>query len=128
MAGVGKPNNVISIPTSFDNFFKYWFNFLKPFHKMTDREIDVISAFLKKRHALSKVVQDKVLLERITMSDDTKREVREECGLSSAHFQLILSKLKKKGAISDSGINPKFIPKLTDKGDHFQLLLLFTFK
>lgn len=128
MAGVGKPNNVISIPTSFDNFFKYWFNFLKPFHKMTDREIDVISALLRKRYALSKVVQDRVLLEKITLSDDTKREVREECGLSPAHFQLILSKLKKKGAISDSGINPKFIPKLTDKGDHFQLLLLFTFK
>lgn len=128
MAGVGKPNNVISIPTSFDDFFRYWFNFLKPFHKMTDREIDVISALLKKRFALSKVIQDKRLLERITLSDDTKREVRQECGLSTAHFQLILSKLRKKGAISEEGINPKFIPKISEKGDHFQLLLLFTFK
>ena len=43
-----KANNIIRIPTSLNGkFFKYWFEFLKPFHKLTDREIDVITSFVK---------------------------------------------------------------------------------
>ena len=41
-------NNVIRIPASLDkDFFKYWFLFLKPFHNLTDREMDVIACFVK---------------------------------------------------------------------------------
>ena len=44
---MGKINNVITIPTSTEGkFFKYWFEFLRPFHKLTDREIDVIASFV----------------------------------------------------------------------------------
>ena len=50
-------NNVIRIKTSFGgNFFRYWFEFLKPFHSLTEREIDVISELVKRRYELSKVI------------------------------------------------------------------------
>ena len=44
-------NNVIRIKTSFGgNFFRYWFEFLKPFHSLTEGEIDVISELVKRRY------------------------------------------------------------------------------
>lgn len=123
---MGKINNVITIPASIEgNFFRYWFEFLRPFHKLTDREMDVIASFVKYRHSLSKVVSDQEVLNRLTMSDDTKRKVREDCNISQAHFQVIMTKLKKSKVIENGRINPKFIPRLDEDSNNFQLLLSF---
>ena len=81
-----KANNVIRIPTSLDGkFFEYWFKFLRPFHNLTDREIDVIACFVKHRYELSKVIKDNDILDKVTMSEDTKRKVREECNITLRH-------------------------------------------
>lgn len=121
-----RPNSVLVIPCSLDgSFFKLWFNFLRPFHKLTDREIDIIASFVKQRYELSKVIKDQEVLDKVTMSDDTKRKVREECNISQAHFQVIMTKLKKSKIIENGRINPKFIPKLSEDPKRFQLLLSF---
>ena len=74
---MNKPNNIVRIPCSLDkNFFRYWFMFLEPFHNLTNREIDVATSFIKQRFELSKVIKDNNLLDKITMSDDTKEKVR----------------------------------------------------
>jgi hypothetical protein len=120
-----KANNVIRIPTSLSgNFFKYWFLFLKPFHKLADREIDVAASFVKHRYELSKVIQDEEILDRVTMSEDTKKKVREDCGITLAHFQVIMGKLRKNKVIIEGRINPKFIPNITGE-DSFSLMLYF---
>ena len=84
---VKKANNIVRIPTSLNGkFFRYWFEFLEPFHKLTDREIDVITSFVKQRYELSKVIKDNDILDKVTMSEDTKRKVREECNITLPHF------------------------------------------
>lgn len=89
-------DNVVRIPTSLDdNFFRYWFEFLKPFHKLTEREIEVIACFVKHRYELSKVIKDTEILDRVTMGEDTKRKIREECNMTFPHFQVIMGKLRK---------------------------------
>lgn len=124
-----KANNVIRIPTSLDGkFFRYWFMFLQPFHKLTDRETDVITAFVKHRYELSKVIKDEDILDRVTMSEDTKKKVREECDITLPHFQVIMGKLRKNGVIVDGKINPRFIPNISEESGHFQLMLLFELK
>lgn len=126
---MGKINNVITIPTSIEGkFFRYWLEFLRPFHRLTDREIDVTASFLKQRHELSKVVSDQEVLNKLTMSEDTKRKVREDCQISQAHFQVIMTKLKKSKVIDNGRINPKFIPKVDKDAKTFQLLLHFDLK
>lgn len=123
---MGKINNVITIPTSTEGkFFRYWFEFLRPFHKLTDREIDVIASFVKQRYELSKVIKDQELLNKVTMSEDTKKRVREDCNISQAHFQVIMTKLKKSKVIDNGKINPKFIPRIDEDAKNFQLLLSF---
>lgn len=124
-----KPNNVVRVPCSLDNsFFKYWFKFLEPFHKLTNREIEVISSFVKHRYELSKVIKDKDILDRVTMGEDTRRKVREECKITLPHFQVIMGKLRKSKVIIDGKINPRFIPDIKEENGYFQLLVLFELK
>lgn len=124
-----KPNNIVRIPCSLDkSFFRLWFKFLEPFHKLTDREIDVITSFVKQRYRLSKVIKDNEILDKVTMSEDTKKKVREECNITLPHFQVIMGKLRKNKVIVDGKINPRFIPNIDEETGTFQLLLLFELK
>lgn len=121
-----KPNNIVRIPCSLDkDFFKYWFVFLRPFHNLTDREIDVVVSFLKYRFDLSQKISDKEILNKVLMGEDIKRQIREENNISLQHFQVIMGKLRKKNVIIDNKLNPKFIPNIQKDADNFKLLLLF---
>jgi len=126
---INKPNNIIPIPTTLDTtFFRWWVEILRPLHKLTEREMDVITIFLRKRHELSKDILDPIKLDKYLMSDDIKREIREECGITAAHFQVIMGKLRKQGVMHDGKINPKFIPNVKDDDGIFQLLFFFQLK
>lgn len=123
---MGKMNNVIRIPTSINGkFFRYWLEFLRPFHNLTDREIQLVAAFIKKRYELSKVIQDEDILDKVLMSEDTKKVLREDCNMSFSYFQVIMGKLRKNKVIIDNKINPKFIPNITEEQGSFRLLLNF---
>ena len=125
-SNLNRPNSVLRIPCSLSgSFFRYWFMFLRPFHKLTNREIDVITAFVKHRYELSKVIKDDVILDKVTMSEDVKKQVREECGIAFQHFQVIRSNLRKNKVIENGKINPKFIPNITEENGMFKLMLLF---
>lgn len=118
-------NNVIRIPCNLKMLFRYWFLFLRPFHKLTDREIDVITAFTYERFLLSKVISDSEILDMVVMSEDIKKRVREESNITLAHFQVIMGKLRRNKVILDNKINPKFIPNISDENGSFKLMLLF---
>lgn len=127
MAVQKRANNIIRIPTSLKGkFFRIWFEFLAPLHGLTNREMDVVSSFVKQRFELSKVIKDDDLLDKVVMSDDTKAKVKEECGVSDAFFHVIMGKLRKSKIIVGDRINPKLIPKdLGENDSSFQLLLHF---
>ena len=123
---VGKVNGIINIPASIENsFFRYWLEFLSPYHNLTPREMDIAACFLKHRHILSKAIKDNAILDRVTMSEDTKRKIMEECKITPSHFQVIIGKLRKSKIIQDGVINPKFIPKNIEEGDTSCKLLLY---
>lgn len=125
--GGRRANNVIGIPSSLKGgFFRVWTEFLTPLHGLTNREKDVLAAFIKVRFELSSSISDPDLLDKIVMSDDVKAKVKDECKVSDAFFQVILGKLRKVGIITDGKISPKYIPKNLNKEDtSFQLLLYF---
>lgn len=124
------PHGVISIPASLEDnsFFRYWFEFLRPFHNLTAREMDVITALSKHRYELSKVIKDDVILDKVVMSEDVRKQVRAECNLSLPHFQVIMGKLRDSKVILDNKINPRFIPNIKEEAGNFRLLLLFDFQ
>lgn len=121
-----KLNNIVRVPCTLKSFFRYWFIFLRPFHHLTEREIDVITSLAIHRHELSKVIKDVDILDKVTMSEDTKKKVMEECNMTLLHFNTIMSKLRKNKVIVDGKINQRFIPNLTNESGPF--LLLFDFE
>lgn len=126
-----KANNIIRIPTSLDGkFFRHWLEFLRPFHTLSNRDMDIAACFLKHRYLLSKVIKDESILDTVSLNEDTRKKVKADCNLNNSHFQVIMSKLKKSNFIIDNRINPKFIPNISSDEDpnYFQLLLLFDLK
>lgn len=124
---MNKPNNVVRIPSSLEgDFFKYWLAFLSPLHDLTDRESEIAACFIKHRYLLGKVIKDDSLIDKILMSEDERKKIKEECNITQPHFQVILGKLKKSRVIVDGKLNPKFIPKIGED-NYFQLLLYFDF-
>lgn len=121
-------DSIVRIPCKVDGkFFRYWFEFLTPFHNLTEREMDVITSFVKQRYELSKVIKDNEILDKVTMSEDTKKKVREECDISLPHFQVIMGKLRKNKVIIDGMINPRYIPSVDEENGSFKMMLLFDF-
>lgn len=122
-----KPNNVIRVPCSLDKLFRYWLEFLVPFHNLTSRETDIAAAFLKERYRLSKVILDSDLVDRTLMSEDSQRKIRQDCDVANQHFQVIKSKLKSKKFFVNDRINPRLIPDVKEDNGVFQLLLVFEY-
>jgi hypothetical protein len=122
-----KPNNVVMVPTSSPlDFFRWWCVFLRPFVKLTNREIDVIASFLKQRWELSKHISDPAILDTMVMSEEIKKKVMEECKITLQHFYVVISNLKKNNIIHNNVINPRLIPNIRqDDNGCFQLLILF---
>lgn len=122
------PDGISVIPTSsLDDFFRYWFEFLRPFHNLANREMQVIASLTKHRYLLSKVIKDDIILDKVLMGEETRKEIREECGLTPPHFQIIIGKLRKQNILIDNRINPKFIPNIKEESGQFKMLLLFKF-
>ena len=129
MSGTLMPNNVIRIPcNNIDSVFRFWLEFLVPFHNLTSRETDVATAFLKERYNLSKVILDNDLVDRTLMSEESQRKIKQECELTNQHFQVIKSKLKNKKFFINDRINPKLIPNFKDGQKMFQLLLIYEYE
>jgi len=108
------------------DFFRSWVDFLRPVHKLTPKNMDVLAAFLKKRYILSKSILDSDVLDRVLMSKEIKHEIRESLGMKSKHFQVAMSKLRRKHVIENDKIYPPLVPSITDEG--VGLMVYFDFK
>ena len=108
------------------DFFRTWVEFTRPVHKLTNREMSVLAGFLKMRYELGKAITDPDLLDSVLMSENTKRQVREQCGISAKHFQLIMCKFRRNGVIVNNKIYLNLIPSITPEG--VGLMIYFNFK
>lgn len=118
-------DNVIPLSSNIHDFFKLWLKYIRPLHNLTEREQDVTAAFLRNRHELSSKINDQKILNQVLFSEQTKKKIMEETGLSVAHFQVIMGKLRKAGVIKDNMLNPKIVPLLKPDAKDFKLLLFF---
>ena len=56
----------------------------------------------------------------------TEKKIIDECGITLSHFYVLTSNLRSKGILTETGINPKLIPRISkDNNGYCQLLLLF---
>lgn len=109
-----KPNNVIYLKCTRDSFYRAWLEILTPWHKLSARERDVAARIIAQYFRLKESIKDPDVLKEILWSNTSRKDIRESLGMSQAHFQMILAKLRNNGVLVDGDINPKYIPHKTD--------------
>lgn len=122
---MNRPNSGLRVPyNNLMDFFVLWLKFLKPFHSLSDRELEVAACILKYRYELSKVISDETILNNVLFSKENKDKMLEELHITNQYYQVILGNLRKSGIIKDGKVDSKFVPKFKE-GEPFALLLIF---
>lgn len=109
-----KPNNLIYLKCTEDSFYRLWIEFLAPFHKLTTRERDVAARIIYQYFRLKEEIADPEVLRDVMWSQKSRRDMRESLGMSPAHFQMVLARLRAAEILVDGDINPRFIPHKSD--------------
>ena len=101
-----------------------WIEFLTPFHKLTAREKDVAARIIIQYFRLKDDIQDPEVLRDVLWSRKSRKDMMDSLGMSQAHFQMVLSKLKTAGVLVDGNIDPRYIPHKTD-ASRFMLQIVY---
>ena len=119
-----KPNKFIYLKCTPDSFYRMWMEFLTPFHKLTSREKDVAARIIAQYFKLKESIPDPEVLRDVLWSRNSRKDMMTSLGMSQAHFQMILAKLRTSGVLLDGDINPKYIPHTTED-PRFMLSIVF---
>ncbi len=120
--------NIKKINTTRKSIFRYWLEFLRPYHKLRNKEIEALSLMLYYRYELSREVSNEEIVDTMLFSTSTRNKIRIELGsIGTKGFNNLLTSLRKKGVLSkDNKITKVLIPKMTENG--FQLIFDFEIK
>ena len=119
--------NVKRIKTSKKKLFRYWLEFLKPYHKLAQKEVEALSLMLYYRHELSKEVINPKLIDKLLFSQNTRKQIRDDLGgMDNKVFNNLLTVLRRKKVLSrDNKILPALIPSIDKDGGGFKLIFNF---
>lgn len=117
--------NVKTLRVSEEMFFQRWLEFLKPYHGLRQKEIELLSLFLHKRYQLEKVIKDDKILTKMLFDTEVRNEIRDKLNYSSSQIlNNMISSLRTKNIIDkDNNINKGLIPNLS--GKNFKLVFNF---
>lgn len=120
--------NVKRIHTDKKSIFRYWLEFLKPYHKLRQKEIEALGLMLYYRYELSREIKDIEMVDMILFSTQTRTKIREDLGgMGQKVFNNLLTSLRKKKIITkDNKINHVLIPNMSEDG--FKLVFDFEIK
>lgn len=120
--------NIKRIHTDKKSIFRYWLEFLKPYHKLRAKEIEALSLMLYYRYELAREIPNMNIVDMILFSTETRIKIREDLGgMGQKVFNNLLTSLRKKGVITkDNKINHVLIPNMTEDG--FKLIFDFDVK
>lgn len=117
--------NIKRIHTSKKQIFRFWLEFLKPYHKLRQKEIEALGLMLYYRYELSREVLNPDLVDKLLFSTDTRKQIRADLGdMDAKVFNNLLTALRKKGVLQKNNIiNPGLIPNMSEDG--FKLVFNF---
>ena len=120
-----KDGSLSRIKTNLDKFFSQWVSFTRPFHRLSEGEMKILSIMLKKRYELSEIIKDDNLIDANLMSEQIRIDIADEAGLTRPNLQTMFSKLRKAGIIVDNRIDRRFIPNLSIDSKVFNFGIIF---
>lgn len=117
-------NAALRVPCKPENFIRVWFEFLKPVHKLTDKEADVAAQFVIHYMELSKDISDEEHINAILFSKKTKNQICQTLGLKQPYFRTILQNLRRNKVIVNGKLEKKYVPSYVP-GQKFRLMFIF---
>tara|TARA_B110000902_G_C14152408_1_gene530047 strand:+ start:324 stop:692 length:369 start_codon:yes stop_codon:yes gene_type:complete len=120
--------NIKRIHTDKKSIFRLWLEFLKPYHKLRNKEVEALSLMLYYRYELSREIPNIEMVDMILFSTETRAKIRLELSnMSQKVFNNLLTSLRKKGVLTkDNKIHHNLIPNMTEDG--FKLIFNFEVK
>ena len=125
---IGQNMNIKRIHTDKKSIFRLWLEFLKPYHKLRNKEVEALSLMLYYRYELSREIPNIEMVDMILFSTETRAKIRSELtNMSQKVFNNLLTSLRKKGVLTkDNKIHHNLIPNMTEDG--FKLIFNFEVK
>ena len=108
-----KPDKVLRVRVPADKFVRSWLEFLSPYHRLSAREKDVAARIIMQYIKLRDTVPDPVLVKEVLWSQSSRKDMRESLGMTQAHFQMVLAKMRNAGMLKDGEIDDRYIPPTT---------------
>ena len=123
---IGQSMNIKRIHTDKKSIFRFWLEFLKPYHKLRNKEVEALSLMLYYRYELSREIPNIDMVDMILFSTETRGKIRSELSnMSQKVFNNLLTSLRKKGVLTkDNKIHHVLIPNMTEDG----VKLIFNFE
>lgn len=120
--------NVKRILSDKKSIFRYWLEFLKPYHKLRTKEIEALALILYFRYELSREIPNESVVDLVLFSTKTRIKIREDLGgMSQKVFNNLLTSLRNKKVLSKGNkILPALIPSMSEDG--FKLVFNFEVK
>jgi predicted transcriptional regulator len=120
--------NIKRIHTDKKSIFRLWLEFLKPYHKLRNKEVEALSLMLYYRYELSREIPNIEMVDMILFSTETRAKIRSELSnMSQKVFNNLLTSLRKKGVLTKNNkIHHNLIPNMTEDG--FKLIFNFEVK
>tara|TARA_R110002050_G_scaffold97749_1_gene203186 strand:+ start:1000 stop:1368 length:369 start_codon:yes stop_codon:yes gene_type:complete len=117
--------NIKRILADKKSIFRYWLEFLKPYHKLRSKEIEALSLILYYRYELAREIPNMNIVDMVLFSTETRVKIREDLGgMGQKVFNNLLTSLRSKGVLTkDNKINPVLIPSMSEDG--FKLVFNF---
>ena len=114
----------LRVPCTQRNFIRAWMKFLRPIHKLTDKETDVAAQFVEQWMKLSTEVKDEAHLNKLLFSKEIKDQICDNLGLKQPYFRTILQRLRRNGIIEGNKLSKMYIPSYVP-GKKFRLMVIF---
>ena len=117
--------NIKRILTDKKSIFRYWLEFLKPYHKLRAKEIEALSLILYYRYERAREISNINIVDIVLFSTETRMKIRDDLGgMGQKVFNNLLTSLRSKGVLTkDNKINPVLIPSMSEDG--FKLVFNF---
>lgn len=117
-------DGLVIIPTTSNNFLRSWLELMKPFHHLAPREMDFAAILLAKRYEISKSVSNQNMIDKLLFEEEMRNSIMEEAGVTKAHMQVILRKLRESGLLEGKKVARAYIPAWTE-GKPFRMVFVF---
>lgn len=111
-----------------EDFIHSWLEVMRPFHRLTPREIDFAAAMLEKRYEIAAKIADpkknQATIDKLLFDEETKEAIRQKVGITKSHMQVILHKMREVKMIDNKSFSPEYIPDWTP-GKRFRMVFIF---